>query len=172
MVRHQFIHHRTHTEKTVNSIKTFLYMGSMHGFFTFYAPFQLATWSSPLFDLGGLRYMAVPLWIIGAWIIIRCSVDIIRRGHGTPAHMDPPKRLIITGLYRHVRNPIYFGALLALTGHILWSGSGWVIAYFLCYVIAFHILIVVFEEPALTTIFGEEYKEYLERVPRWIPKLW
>src|SRR5512145_827124 len=117
----------------MNSFKTILYMGSLHGFFTFYAPFHLATWAKPLFDLGTLRFIAVPLWAIGAWIVIRCCMDMVRSGRGTPAHMDPPKRLVITGLYRHVRNPIYLGALLALIGHILWSGSAWVIAYFLCY---------------------------------------
>jgi protein-S-isoprenylcysteine O-methyltransferase Ste14 len=154
----------------MNSIKTLLYMGSLHGFFTFYAPFLLATWSLPIFDLGTLRYISFPLWTIGAWIIIRCSIDMIRRGHGTPVHMDPPKQLIVTGYYRHVRNPIYLGALLALVGHILWSGSPWVIVYSFCYGIAFHILIVVFEEPGLKSKFGTTYEEYRTRVPRWIPK--
>src|SRR5215216_6459987 len=156
----------------MNFIKTFLYMGSLHGFFTFYAPFQLAAWGSPLFNLGFLRYLAIPLWMTGAWIITRCCIDIVRRGSGTPAHIDPPKQLIITGYYRHIRNPIYLGALLALLGHIAWSGSALVIAYFVCYLIAFHILIVFFEEPVLRKTFGREYDEYSSSVPRWIPKVW
>jgi protein-S-isoprenylcysteine O-methyltransferase Ste14 len=155
----------------MNSIKTLLYMGSLHGFFTFYAPFLLATWSLPIFDLGTLRYISFSLWTIGAWIIIRCSFDMIRRGHGTPAHMDPPKQLIVTGLYRHVRNPIYLGALIALMGHIIWSGSILVILYSFCYVIAFHILIMAFEEPVLRNKFGKDYEEYCNTVPRWIPRL-
>lgn len=154
----------------MNTIKTILYMGSLHGFFTFYAPFWIATWITPLFNLGIWRLTAFPLWILGVWIMIRCSIDMIRRGHGTPAHMDPPKEFIRTGLYRYVRNPIYLGALLALIGHILWSGSALIIAYFLCYVIAFHILIVVFEEPVLRSKFGSAYEEYLRQVPRWIPR--
>ena len=156
----------------MNALKTLIYMGSLHGFFTFYVPFQVATWTSPLFELGDLHYVAVPLWIIGAWIIIICSMDMIRKGRGTPAHMDPPKQLLITGMYRHVRNPIYLGALLALFGHIIWSGSGLVIAYSLCYVIAFQILVVVFEEPVLRRNFGREYEEYCGAVPRWMPKIW
>ena len=156
----------------MNSIKTMVYMGSLHGFFTFYAPFPLAAWSHPLFDLGKLRYVALPLWTLGAWIIILCCWEMVRKGGGTPAHMDPPKQLVMTGLYRHVRNPIYLGALLVLMGHIIWSGSGWVMAYFLCYTIAFHILIVVFEEPNLRSKFGKAYEEYLTRVPRWLPKFW
>jgi protein-S-isoprenylcysteine O-methyltransferase Ste14 len=98
-------------------------------------------------------------------------MDMIRRGGGTPAHMDPPTRLVITGLYRHVRNPIYLGALLALCGHIIWSGSGLVIAYSICYFFAFQILIVFFEEPVLKNKFGSTYEEYLDNVPRWIPRI-
>lgn len=154
----------------MNTIKTMLYMGSLHGFFTFYAPFWIATWSSSLFNLGVVRVLAFALWFLGASIIIRCCIDIVRRG-GTPAHMDPPKEFIRTGLYRYVRNPIYLGALLILIGHILWSGSVLVIAYFLCYVIAFHILITVFEEPVLRNQFGAVYEEYLQHVPRWFPRI-
>ena len=144
-------------------------MGSMHGFFTFYLPLQLAIWGPSLFDLGILRYTAIPLWILGAWIIIRCCIDIVRRGGGTPAHFDPPRQLVITGLYHHVRNPIYLGGLFILIGHIAWFSSLLVTAYFLCYVIAFHILIVFFEEPVLKKMFGAEYEEYCRKVPRWIP---
>ncbi len=83
--------------------------------------------------------------------------------------MRPPKQLIITGLYRRVRNLIYLCALRALLGHILWSGSGLVIAYFLCYLVASHILIVLFEEPVLMKKFNAEYDDYCSHVPRWIP---
>ena len=135
-------------------------------------PYRLAALNGRLFDLGAPRYLAVPLWAMGAWIIIHCSIDMVRRGHSTPAHIDPPAELVITGLYRHVRNPIYLGALLALLGHITWSGSGLVIAYFLCYVAAFHILIVFFEEPVLRKKFGSEYDEYRHNIPHWIPRVW
>ena len=154
----------------MNSVKTFFYMGSLHGFFTFYAPFLLARLSSPLLDTSLLRILAIPLWGMGAWFIIRCSVEMVRQGRGTPAHMAPPMELVISGLYRHIRNPIYLGALLALLGHIVWSGSGLVIAYFICYVIAFHILIVRFEEPVLRNKFGKAYDDYRANVPRWIPR--
>jgi protein-S-isoprenylcysteine O-methyltransferase Ste14 len=154
----------------MNILKTILYMGSLHGFFTFYAPFWLATWSPAPLGLGVLRYSALLFWVLGAWMIIRCSIDVIRQGHGTPAHMDPPKRFLTTGFYRYVRNPIYLGALVILLGHIVWSGSALVVAYFLCYVIAFHILITVFEEPVLRDKFGAAYDEYFKQVPRWIPR--
>lgn len=155
----------------MNTIKTIFYMGIMHGFFTFYFPYQLALVDHPIFELGIFRYLALPLWVIGTFIIIWCSIDIIRRGRGTPAHLDPPKELVITGLYRYVRNPIYLGALLVQLGYILWFGSGMMISYFLFFVLAYHILIVFIEEPILRNTFGAAYTEYSKHVPRWIPRL-
>jgi len=154
----------------MNTLKTLLYMGSLHGFFTFYFPYQLALADKPLFELGIFRHLAFPLWIIGTLIIIWCSIDIIRKGRGTPAHLDPPKILIVNGLYRHVRNPIYFGALLVELGYITWFGSTWMMVYFLLFALAFHILIVFIEEPILRHKFGADYDEYAKSVPRWIPR--
>jgi protein-S-isoprenylcysteine O-methyltransferase Ste14 len=155
----------------MNTLKTILYIGSTHGFFTFYLPYQLALFDHRLFDLGVFRYLALPFWIIGTLVIFWCSLDIIRKGRGTPAHFDPPKTLIINGLYRHVRNPIYLGALLVQLGHILWFGSEVVISYFLFFVLTYHILIVFVEEPILRNEFGVTYEEYTKNVPRWIPRL-
>ena len=155
----------------MNIIKTLLYMGSLHGFFTFYLPYQISLVDNPLFGPGVFRYLAFPLWLIGTLIIIWCSIDIIRRGCGTPAHFDPPKILIVDGLYRYVRNPIYVGALLVQLGYILWSTSGIMMIYFLFFVFAFHILIVLIEEPILRNTFGAAYDEYVKSVPRWIPRI-
>lgn len=163
---------RVPTMHKMNTIKTIFYMGIMHGFFTFYFPCQLALLDDRLFDFGIFRYVAFVLWLIGTLIIIWCSVDMIRRGRGTPAHFDPPKTLIANGLYRYVRNPIYLGALLVQLGYIIWFGSGVVmISYFLFFLLAYHILIVCVEEPVLKHTFGAAYDEYSKHVPRWIPRL-
>lgn len=155
----------------MNTLKTLLYMGIMHGFFTYYFPYQLALRDVSLIDIGSLRFFAFPLWMMGTLIILWCSVEIIRRGRGTPAHLDPPKILIINGLYHLVRNPIYLGALLVLFGYILWFTSAWIILYTSCAFTGFNLLIIVIEEPILKSTFGAEYVEYAKDVPRWIPKL-
>lgn len=155
----------------MNTVKTLLYMGSLHGSFTFYFPYQLAITDIALFDMGQLRYLAVPAWVIGTLVILWRSTDFIRKGRGTPAHVDPPKELVVSGPYRHVRNPIYAGALLIQFGYILWFGSGRMILYCPLFILAFHILIVIFEEPVLKRTFGTAYEQYCRSVPRWIPKL-
>jgi protein-S-isoprenylcysteine O-methyltransferase Ste14 len=154
----------------MNALKTVLYMGSLHGFFTFYIPYLIVKMDAHYFDAGIFSYTAVPLWIMGTAIIVWCSVDMVRKGRGTPAHVDPPKELIVNGLYRYVRNPIYVGALLVQLGFILWSGSGLMIVYFLSFTLAYQILIVLIEEPILRHMFGEAYLAYCRQVPRWIPK--
>ena len=154
----------------MNAIKTFLYMGSLHGFFTYYLPWQLASHDPWVFNTGLFRWLAIPLWFTGTTVILRCSLDIIRIGQGTPAHLDPPKMLIVTGFYRHVRNPVYVGALLVQVGTIVWYGSAGLVLYFLFFIAAFHALIVFFEEPVLQKMFGAGYNEYVRKVPRWIPR--
>lgn len=156
----------------MNTFKTLLYMGSMHGFFTYYFPYQLALVDVPFFNIGYLRLLAFLFWITGTLVIIWCSMDFIRKGRGTPAHVDPPKELVVDGLYRHVRNPIYAGALLVQLGYVLWFASRFAIIYFLLFFLAFHILVVFIEEPVLKSMFGAAYGEYAKKVPRWIPHLY
>ena len=155
----------------MNTLKSILYMGSLHGFFTFYLPYRLALADKTLLDFGIIHYLAFPLWLIGTLVIIWCSVDMVSKGRGTPAHFDPPKALIINGLYRYIRNPIYLGALLVQLGFILWFGSGIMICYFLFFVLAYYIMIVFIEEPVLKNKFGAAYDAYSKNVPRWIPRL-
>jgi protein-S-isoprenylcysteine O-methyltransferase Ste14 len=155
----------------MNTLKTIAYMGGMHGFFTYYIPYLVVRIDDRYFDAGMVSYIAILLWILGTSIIVWCSVDMVRKGRGTPAHVDPPKKLIVNGLYRYVRNPIYVGALLVQLGFILWSGSGLMIVYFLLFTLAYQILIVLIEEPILRAMFGAEYLAYCRQVPRWIPKI-
>ena len=155
----------------MTTLKTIFYMGIMHGLFTFYLPYQISSYSRRFFDFGPLDFLSIPLWILGTFIIINCSWDMVRRGQGTPAHLDPPKQLIVTGMYRYVRNPIYLGALLTQFGYIVWFGSGLLIIYFLFFLLAFQILIVFIEEPILKNMFDGSYDEYCSNVSRWIPRL-
>ncbi len=96
------------------------------------------------------------------------------RGRGTPAPFDPPRRLVVTGLYRWVRNPMYVGMGLMLIGEMLlmpqiWREMAGLIAFLW---IAVTVMVVFGEEPALRRQFSDDYEEYCRHVPRWIPRLW
>ena len=90
-------------------------------------------------------------------------------GEGTPAPWDPPKKLVVRGPYRHVRNPMITSVLLMLGAESLLSGSwhlaGWMLVFFLLNAIYFPL----FEEPGLERRFGEDYQRYKANVPRWMP---
>lgn len=107
---------------------------------------------------------------IGVAIYFRCAWDFASAGKGTPAPIDPPKRLVARGLYRFVRNPMYVGVLLTLLGEAWLFGSRALLAYAVIVFTWEHLVVVFYEEPALKRKFGESYSDYLARTPRWIPR--
>jgi protein-S-isoprenylcysteine O-methyltransferase Ste14 len=122
------------------------------------------------FHLGPARYLGVPLIVLGAASYLRCAWDFARVGLGTPAPIDPPRRLVAVGLYRHVRNPMYVGVLSILFGEVLYFEARRVLEFTLFALVACHLFVVCYEEPTLRRKFGASYEEYRRAVPRWIPK--
>ena len=119
---------------------------------------------------GFLSYLAFPLWLIGIAMLIWCFWDFLVKGRGTPAPIDPPKELVVSGLYNYVRNPMYVGVLLVIIGHFLWFGYWNLLIYAGVVFIAFHSFVTLYEEPNLKQRFGAGYEDYLTKVPRWIPR--
>jgi protein-S-isoprenylcysteine O-methyltransferase Ste14 len=92
------------------------------------------------------------------------------QGRGTPAPPLPTERLVVSGLYRHVRNPMYLAVLTVVFGQALLLGSTGLLAYAALLFAAFHLFIVGYEEPTLRRRFGSEYEQYCRRVRRWWPR--
>jgi protein-S-isoprenylcysteine O-methyltransferase Ste14 len=92
-------------------------------------------------------------------------------GQGTPAPWEPPRRLVIRGAYRHVRNPMITSVLCMLIGESLVLGSRYILAWAGVFFVLNHLYFVLSEEPGLQRRFGDEYLEYKSKVPRWIPRL-
>ncbi len=99
-----------------------------------------------------------------------CMTLFHRRGHGTPAPWDPPRRLVVAGPYRHVRNPMIISVLLMLAAEaLLWRSLAlavWWGIFFLGNCLYFPLV----EEPGLVNRFGDDYREYRANVPCWIPR--
>lgn len=91
-------------------------------------------------------------------------------GGGTPAPIAPTKTLVIRGLHRFVRNPMYIGVGLAIAGQAWLFQSRYTAIYLVCFLALAHFFVLVYEEPTLHRQFGDEYDRYRARVPRWIPK--
>jgi protein-S-isoprenylcysteine O-methyltransferase Ste14 len=107
----------------------------------------------------------------GAALAIACIFTFVFFGRGTPAPFDPPRRLVVRGPYRVVRNPMYIGAGLALSGAALFYESIPLLGYAGVFLLVTHAFVMVYEEPALRRAFDGDYEAYCRRVGRWWPKL-
>jgi protein-S-isoprenylcysteine O-methyltransferase Ste14 len=106
----------------------------------------------------------------GAVIAVWCILTFAIRGRGTPAPFDPPRRLVSTGPYTRVRNPMYLGAALVLSGAALLDRSWPMLGYAIGFLVVAHLFVVFYEEPALRAAFGQDYADYCARAGRWWPK--
>jgi protein-S-isoprenylcysteine O-methyltransferase Ste14 len=115
--------------------------------------------------------LGAPLMTAGAVIALVCFWDFASRGGGTPAPIDPPKRLVTGRFYRRCRNPMYVGVVLWILGEAVTFRSLPIAAYALVVWFGFHVFVTAYEEPALRRKFGPHYDEYRQRVPRWVPRI-
>lgn len=108
---------------------------------------------------------------IGLTLSISTVALFMKYGEGTPAPWDPPKKLVIHGPYRYVRNPMITGVLFVLLAEVLlfqsWPLAVWMLLFF----IVNTIYLPLIEEKTLEKRFGDDYREYKAHVPRWIPRL-
>jgi protein-S-isoprenylcysteine O-methyltransferase Ste14 len=119
--------------------------------------------------MGAQQIVGMAIGAAGAGFALWCIVTFASMGKGTPAPFDPPRRLVSRGPYRFVRNPMYLGAALALAGAAIFYGSLALVAYAGGFLLAMHLFVVAYEEPALRQTFGQEYEAYCRRVRRWWP---
>jgi protein-S-isoprenylcysteine O-methyltransferase Ste14 len=108
--------------------------------------------------------------IVGGAVYFWCLWEFAAFGRGTPAPIDAPRRLVVRGLYRHVRNPMYVGVLLVIAGWAMLFQSTRILVYGLIVGLFFHLFVVAVEEPSLRGRFGSSYEQYCKEVRRWIPR--
>jgi protein-S-isoprenylcysteine O-methyltransferase Ste14 len=148
-------------------LKTLLFLLVVPGSVVFLLPYQIARRTRRT-DLGFLRWAALPPWLAGVALLLASFWNFAARGRGTPHPADPPKELVVSGPYRFTRNPQYLGVILLLLGHFTWSGALLLVPYSLLVFTLFNIFIRLYEEQTLTSRFGESYRRYKQRVPRWL----
>jgi protein-S-isoprenylcysteine O-methyltransferase Ste14 len=115
--------------------------------------------------IGGLLLTA------GAAVLADSFRRFVFEGRGTPAPVAPPKELVVSGLYRYVRNPMYVAVVSAIVGQALLFGSINLLAYAAIVWLTFHSFIKFYEEPTLRKKFGDSYDVYWAHVPRWWPRV-
>ena len=108
---------------------------------------------------------------VGFILLLWCVRDFFVSGRGTLAPWDPPKHLVIVGLYRFVRNPMYIAVMTMVVGWAIATGSRWLVWYGVLLAVGFHLRVVISEEPWLRRQFGAEWADYSASVARWLPRL-
>ena len=149
-------------------LKNLLFTLLVPGTIGFYVPLLLAR---DLPAATGLWFsLAIALLLVGSSVYIWCVWDFAAFGCGTPAPIDAPKKLVVRGMYRYTRNPIYVGVVTVLLGWAALFRETGLLIYAFCVSVAFHLFVVFYEEPRLARRFGAEYHDYCAKVGRWLPK--
>lgn len=154
-------------------VRTVTYAALFIGLVLIYVPARLLSWSG-IVRPAAIEVQQVAGMVVGAAgaaIALWCIFTFAFIGRGTPAPFDPPRRLVIRGPYRFVRNPMYIGAGLALASAALFYESLPLLGYTGLFVLATHLFVVWYEEPTLRRTFGQEYETYCRQVRRWWPSV-
>jgi protein-S-isoprenylcysteine O-methyltransferase Ste14 len=114
-------------------------------------------------------WLALPFFLAGATIYAWTVINFARIGRGTPAPIAPPRRLVVQGPHRYVRNPMYLAVLSVVAGWAILFRSPAIVAYGAALGLGFHLFVRFVEEPALRRQFGDEYLRYCTEVRRWLP---
>jgi protein-S-isoprenylcysteine O-methyltransferase Ste14 len=117
-----------------------------------------------------LRLAGGALVLLGAVGLLDSFARFALQGVGTPAPIFPTRNLVVTGLYRYVRNPIYVAVVSTILGQGLFFGNVTLLEYGALVWFLFHLFVLAYEEPTLRATFGAEYRTFCAQVPRWIPR--
>ena len=136
-------------------------------------PWWISWWhlAPPFFGFFVLRWLGWVFIAVGILLLLDSFARFALQGLGTPAPIKPPVRLVVTGAYRYVRNPMYVANLALIVGQALVLGNIELIAYAAVAALGFHLFVVLYEEPALARKFGTEYATLCRHVHRWLPRL-
>ena len=118
-----------------------------------------------------LRVLGALLIALGALVLLDSFARFALKGLGTPAPVFPTRHLVVSGLYRYVRNPMYVAVVAAILGQGFLFGNARLLVYGAAVWLAFHVFVLAYEEPTLRNSFGAEYEAFCASVPRWIPRL-
>lgn len=132
---------------------------------TRWRPGDIGVWWLPMQVLGGVLIVA------GVTVLVHAFARFVSEGRGTPAPIAPPERLVVGGLYRYVRNPMYVAVVAVIVGHILLLARFDLLWYAAAVVLLVTAFVMLYEEPELSRRFGPEYAAYRQGVGRWWPRL-
>ncbi|HEU5313646.1 MAG TPA: isoprenylcysteine carboxylmethyltransferase family protein [Candidatus Udaeobacter sp.] len=153
------------------ALRSLLWTILLPGVFAGYVPWRLFGLSRTQFDLTSpTQLLGVVCIGVGVALLATCIFEFARSGRGTLSPVDAPRHLVVRGLYRYVRNPMYLSVTMIILGEALVVHSVALAVYWAVWFVCANLFVIVYEEPALRQRFGESYDEYTQKVGRWIPR--
>lgn len=143
------------------------------GFVAGVVPWWISHWQfkPPFLGISIFRLFGGVLIALGAVGLLDSFARFALHGLGTPAPVFPTRQLVVTGLYRYVRNPMYVAVVSTILGQGILFGNVQVLEYGVVVWVLLHLFVLGYEEPTLRASFGAEYQTFCAKVPRWIPRL-
>ena len=153
------------------ALRSLLWTVLLPGLFAGYLPWRYFGLAQVQLSVESPRHLlALALVGIGSALLFTCIWEFARSGRGTLSPVDPPRDLVVRGLYRYVRNPMYLSVTTIVLGEVLLTGSRPLLAYWASWFAAVNLFVIGYEEPTLRRQFGESYARYTRAVPRWLPR--
>ncbi len=154
-------------------VGSFVFFWAAPGLVAGIGPFALVGWTMqpPLLGVSGVRVVGAAAVAAGLACLLDCFARFALEGRGTPGPVAQTEVLVASGLYRYVRNPMYISVLIVVSGQALLFGQARLFAYAGALLVAFHLFVLLHEEPSLRRRFGESYETYRLHVDRWRPRL-
>lgn len=144
---------------------------ALPGFFAVYVPWRLFGLDNVRLDVfDPVQLLGLVCVAVGAALLAACILEFARSGRGTLSPLDPPRHLVVRGLYRYVRNPMYLSVTAIVLGEGLLTRSLALGVYWAIWFLCANLFVIGYEEPTLRRLFRESYDEYAQQVGRWIPR--
>lgn len=159
--------------RVIASIGSIIFLLVAPGVFAGVIPWWFSQWrvNPSALDATWLKIIGAALVAFGLLLLLDSFARFALQGIGTPAPVLPTRYLVVTGAYRHVRNPIYVAVVALILGQgFLFAREG-LLLYGAIMWLAFHLFVIAYEEPTLRSTFGAEYDRFAANVPRWLPRI-
>jgi protein-S-isoprenylcysteine O-methyltransferase Ste14 len=153
------------------AVRSLVWTVLLPGLFAGYLPWRYFGLADVQVNLQNPLHL-IGLLCIGLGVVLlgTCIWEFARTGRGTLAPVDPPRQLVVSGLYRYVRNPMYLSVTAIVLGELLLTWSRPLLVYWALWFVAVNLFVIGYEEPTLRRRFGAAYERYTKAVGRWLPR--
>lgn len=152
------------------ALGSFVFFVAAPGVMAGLVPWLITAWEGSPAGWDAVDVLGALVGVAGLAMVVACFVRFVREGRGTPAPIAPTQELVVGGLYRYLRNPMYVGVGLVIAGQCLAFRSLGLVFWLAVFVLAVTVFVVGYEQPTLRARYGSSYDAYRRSVPAVVPR--